>query len=87
MTWYAPSAVAGRLSGELVTGWVARAEGRQAPKPSACASGPAVPAMADAIGLSERQLHRRCLSAFGYGPSTLRRILRRGGVPETYCVT
>lgn len=35
-----------------------------------------VPAMADAIGLSERQLHRRCVGAFGYGPSTLRRILR-----------
>jgi AraC-like DNA-binding protein len=29
-----------------------------------------------ATGLSERQLHRRCLAAFGYGPSTLRRILR-----------
>ena len=26
--------------------------------------------------LSERQLHRRCLRAFGYGPATLRRILR-----------
>lgn len=35
-----------------------------------------VPAMADAIGLSQRQLHRRCVGAFGYGPSTLRRILR-----------
>jgi AraC-like DNA-binding protein len=27
-------------------------------------------------GLSERQLHRRCLTAFGYGPKTLGRILR-----------
>jgi AraC-like DNA-binding protein len=27
-------------------------------------------------GLSERQLHRRCLAAFGYGPKTLGRILR-----------
>lgn len=38
--------------------------------------GASVTAMADAIGLSERQLHRRCTAAFGYGPSTLRRILR-----------
>jgi AraC-like DNA-binding protein len=29
-----------------------------------------------AIGLSERQLHRRCLAAFGYGPAVLARILR-----------
>ena len=33
-------------------------------------------ALADTIGISERQLHRRCVAAFGYGPSTLRRILR-----------
>ncbi|MGH3098936.1 MAG: helix-turn-helix domain-containing protein [Streptosporangiales bacterium] len=35
-----------------------------------------VEAMAEEAGLSERQLHRRCLEAFGYGPVTLRRILR-----------
>ena len=29
-----------------------------------------------AIGLSERQLHRRCMAAFGYGPAVLGRILR-----------
>jgi AraC-like DNA-binding protein len=28
------------------------------------------------LGLSERQLHRRCLTAFGYGPKTLQRVLR-----------
>ncbi len=28
------------------------------------------------IGLSERQLHRRCAAAFGYGPAVLGRILR-----------
>jgi AraC-like DNA-binding protein len=28
------------------------------------------------VGLSDRQLHRRCLSAFGYGPKTLDRIRR-----------
>jgi AraC-like DNA-binding protein len=32
--------------------------------------------LARAIGLSERQLHRRCLAAFGYGPAVLARILR-----------
>lgn len=32
--------------------------------------------LADELGLSERQLHRRCAAAFGYGPSTLTRILR-----------
>ncbi|MET9424840.1 helix-turn-helix domain-containing protein [Streptomyces sp. NPDC006540] len=44
---------------------------------------------ADAAGLGARQLHRRSLDAFGYGPKTLARILRlqralalvRGGVP------
>jgi AraC-like DNA-binding protein len=29
-----------------------------------------------AIGLSERQLHRRCTAAFGYGPAVLARMLR-----------
>ncbi|WP_084722935.1 helix-turn-helix domain-containing protein [Streptomonospora alba] len=39
---------------------------------------PAAPValLAAETGLSERQLHRRCTSAFGYGPSVLRRILR-----------
>jgi AraC-like DNA-binding protein len=35
-----------------------------------------VAALADTIGLSERQLHRRCVAAFGYGPKTLDRVLR-----------
>ena len=35
-----------------------------------------VPELARAIGLSERPLHRRCLAAFGYGPTVLARILR-----------
>ena len=29
-----------------------------------------------AVGLSERQLHRRCTAAFGYGPAVLARMLR-----------
>jgi len=44
---------------------------------------------AEHIGLSERQLRRRSLAAFGYGPKTLQRIMRfrravalaRRGVP------
>jgi AraC-like DNA-binding protein len=32
--------------------------------------------LADAIGLSERQLHRRCTASFGYGAKTLHRVLR-----------
>jgi AraC-like DNA-binding protein len=41
------------------------------------ASGPrAVARLADELGLSERQLHRRCLVAFGYGPKTLQQVLR-----------
>ncbi|MFJ7077315.1 helix-turn-helix domain-containing protein [Streptomyces sp. NPDC098781] len=35
-----------------------------------------VAATADDLGLGARQLHRRCLTAFGYGPKTLARILR-----------
>ena len=38
--------------------------------------GVALPALAGSVGLSERQLYRRCLDAFGYGPKTLDRVLR-----------
>jgi AraC-like DNA-binding protein len=31
---------------------------------------------ADGLGWTTRTLHRRCLDAFGYGPSVLRRVLR-----------
>ncbi|MFC3349552.1 helix-turn-helix domain-containing protein [Streptomyces echinoruber] len=52
-------------------------------------AGRPVGAVADETGLSARQLHRRSLAAFGYGPKTLARILRlqralalaRAGVP------
>ncbi|MEV8593125.1 helix-turn-helix transcriptional regulator [Streptomyces sp. NPDC052012] len=52
-------------------------------------AGRPVAATADELGLSPRQLHRRSLAAFGYGPKTLARILRlhraltlaRTGVP------
>ena len=32
--------------------------------------------LASELGLSARQLHRRCLHAFGYGPKTLARVVR-----------
>lgn len=39
-------------------------------------AGRSVSATAEFVGLSARQLHRRALGAFGYGPKTLARILR-----------
>ncbi|MGW4031195.1 helix-turn-helix domain-containing protein [Streptomyces sp. NPDC004838] len=39
-------------------------------------AGGTVGAAADAVGLGPRQLHRRSLDAFGYGPKTLARVLR-----------
>jgi AraC-like DNA-binding protein len=52
-------------------------------------AGHGVHQLADRLALSERQLHRRCLTLFGYGPKTLARVLRmeraldlaRRGVP------
>jgi AraC-like DNA-binding protein len=35
-----------------------------------------VRALSRATGLSQRQLHRRCVAAFGYGPAVLARMLR-----------
>uniref|UniRef100_UPI001C84EF4B helix-turn-helix domain-containing protein n=1 Tax=Streptomyces beigongshangae TaxID=2841597 RepID=UPI001C84EF4B len=43
---------------------------------TALAAGRTVASTADAVGWSERQLHRRALAAFGYGPKTLARVLR-----------
>ncbi|MFH9727262.1 helix-turn-helix domain-containing protein [Streptomyces sp. NPDC017254] len=40
------------------------------------AAGRAVAETAEAVGLGARQLHRRSLEAFGYGPKTLARVLR-----------
>ncbi|MFJ9657000.1 helix-turn-helix domain-containing protein [Streptomyces griseoflavus] len=56
---------------------------------SALDAGRPVAATADELGLTARQVHRRSLAAFGYGPKTLARILRmrraldlaRAGVP------
>jgi AraC-like DNA-binding protein len=40
------------------------------------ADGASARATADRLGWTERSLHRRCLTAFGYGPAVLRRVLR-----------
>ena len=59
-----------------------RAAGAAPPDPLAAAvvaglrAGSAVADIARAVGLGPRQLHRRSLDAFGYGPRTLGRILR-----------
>lgn len=42
------------------------------------ATGTPVAVMADQLGLSARQLHRRCLPVFGYGPQRLARVLQLG---------
>jgi AraC-like DNA-binding protein len=39
-------------------------------------AGNSVRGVADALGIGERQLRRRSLAAFGYGPKTLQRVLR-----------
>jgi len=41
-----------------------------------------VVAMAARLGMSTRQLHRRCLPAFGYGPRHLSRVIRFGRALE-----
>ncbi|MFF9817837.1 helix-turn-helix domain-containing protein [Streptomyces sp. NPDC014006] len=61
----------------------------------ALGAGRPVGATADELGLSARQLHRRSLAAFGYGPKTLARVLRlqralalaRSGVPYAQTAT
>jgi AraC-like DNA-binding protein len=50
--------------------------GRDLPGIAAVGGPGVVAALAELAGLSERQLHRRCLAAFGYGPKTLDRVLR-----------
>ncbi|KOG42146.1 helix-turn-helix transcriptional regulator [Streptomyces decoyicus] len=50
--------------------------GRTAAVAAALARGRPVAEVARAVALSERQLHRLSLDAFGYGPKTLTRVLR-----------
>lgn len=64
---------------EVASRWAAGAE---PPDPllrrlvAALGGGRPVAAIADELGLGARQLHRRSLHAFGYGPKTLARVLR-----------
>ncbi|MFH8976595.1 helix-turn-helix domain-containing protein [Streptomyces sp. NPDC017890] len=61
---------------------LSRAAGTEPPDPllrrivAALDAGRPVAAVADELGVSARQLHRRSLDAFGYGPKTLARVLR-----------
>ena len=70
-----------RLAGEMVTGAppdpLVAAAARQLARPAAQAGGVVqVSSVARDLGISERQLHRRCVAAVGYGPVLLRRVLR-----------
>ncbi len=51
-------------------------DARSAAVAAALARGRPVAEVARAVALSERQLHRLSLDAFGYGPKTLARVLR-----------
>lgn len=71
-------AAAGLLEAELAR----RVSKAVAPDPAvpalarSLAGGRDVAATAALVGISERQLRRRCLAAVGYGPKTLQRVLR-----------
>lgn len=69
-----------RALAELVRSELARAADRTDPLARQVAQrlarGERVGDVARAVGLSPRQLHRRSLDAFGYGPKTLARVLR-----------
>ncbi|MER6310328.1 helix-turn-helix domain-containing protein [Streptomyces sp. NPDC001657] len=54
----------------------AAGDARTAAVAAALARGRPVAEVARAVALSERQLHRLSLDAFGYGPKTLARVLR-----------
>ncbi len=64
-----------RLAGGMVSGAppdsLVAAAGRHLARPGA-----RVGPVARDLGISERQLHRRCVAAVGYGPVLLRRVLR-----------
>jgi AraC-like DNA-binding protein len=68
---------AAALLTDLVTGLPGPGPERAAAELAArIGAGSGVAATADALGCTTRTLHRRCLEAFGYGPSVLRRVLR-----------
>lgn len=65
--------------GELVASLLRSAGGLDSAAASLAArigKGEPVAALAHSLGISPRQLHRRCIDRFGMPPSTLRKILR-----------
>jgi AraC-like DNA-binding protein len=72
---------AGEPAPQVLTALAARLPGA-APDPGLRAAavrlarGGSAAETADDLGWTTRTLHRRCLAAFGYGPSVLRRVLR-----------
>jgi AraC-like DNA-binding protein len=72
---------AGAPAAPVLTALAARLPGA-APEPGLrtavrrLAGGGSAAQTADDLGWTTRTLHRRCLTAFGYGPSVLRRVLR-----------
>jgi AraC-like DNA-binding protein len=97
-----PAAAVRRLTEQVaadpvgaLTGWLLEQAGRSEVDPlgrrvlAMATDGLPVATMADRTGLSARQLHRRCLPLFGYGPRHLARVQRllraldrgRSGVP------
>lgn len=76
----------GRVLEEIAVHRLREAAGPADPAHSAIAAalgrGRSVAEAARAVGIGERQLHRRCLEAFGYGPKMLARVLRLGRALE-----
>jgi AraC-like DNA-binding protein len=70
-----PAGVLARAVGERVRASALRPDPVAAVMAAALAEG-SVREVAGRLGLSDRQLRRRALAAFGYGPKTLQRILR-----------
>jgi AraC-like DNA-binding protein len=80
------AAAANPLEQGALLQWIVRSRLRAAAEPDRTvrwvatrlerANGARVEALADRVGLSERQLHRRCRAALGYGPKTFAGIAR-----------
>lgn len=73
---------------EVLTGWLTRRVADRDVDPlgrrvhAMAAAATPVACMAERLGMSTRQLHRRCLPIFGYGPRHLARVLRLGRALE-----
>jgi AraC-like DNA-binding protein len=79
-----PAAVAAAVEHRLAERALAAPDGDPLAEPllhHLAAGGPTT-ALADELGLGERQLRRRAGAAFGYGPKVLARVLRFSGVVD-----